>query len=297
VRKYRWPASFLSLFMVGSPAAFARTTVHQLGVAPLLGASSTTSEVREKVRTHPRLMHLAASGINLSSEEYEAFYRQLMSQRPGWVTVPRRLDAMSWSAGGVVHVEHDVIIPKGVQGWEVDLFEKRQVVHIYLPMVCGNLSVLRTPRNEVAVLPPPPHRIPVQTMPTVQPLVPLPVMLDGFSQKIPPVISPTPIVHHLRLFWPIVGTAVLATVLLAHPHHGAPSNVVTPQAIPPPPPIPPSVPVPPVPPVLPVPPIVPSVPSVPILPIPCSIPTPPPCGCMGQTWNMSRHSGAFSIGL
>jgi hypothetical protein len=287
VRSFRWPALILSFIMSGMPAAFASTTVHQLGLAPLLGVSSTTAEVREKVRTHPRLMRRAAEAIGLSPREYAAFYRKFMNQRPGWVTIPRHLDAMSWSAEGVVHSEYDIIIPQGVNGWEVDLYEKHQIAHIYLPMICGNLSVVRTPRKEVAVLPPPPplplRRVFAPVPPPVQPVVPAPVPLTALSQEIPPVSSPV-VHHHPRLFWPIFGTVVLAAVLLTHSHHGnTPNSVVTPHPIQPPPPD-----------------------QPPSPPCGCDTPPPPPpCGCTGENhghnngnWaTMGRYHSALSISL
>jgi len=222
--------------MSGIPAAFAHTTVHQMGVAPLLGVSSTTAEIREKVRTHPKLMSQAAASIGLTPREYSAFYGKFMNQKPGWVTIPRHLDGMTWAADGVVHAEYDVEIPAGTNGWEVDLYEKHQIVHVYLPMICGNLSVLRTPRKEVAMRPAlPPRRIfapvPPPPPPVVAPVAPAPVPLTSVAEQIPPVAPP--VVHHPRLFWPIVGAAVLAGVLLSHPHHGStgpatPAGVIQP---------------------------------------------------------------------
>ena len=291
MRSLRWPASVLSLLMSGSPAALASTIVHHLGVAPLLGRSSTTAEVRGKVRTHPLLMRRAASEIGLSPREYEAFYRQFMNQRPGWVTIPRRLNAMSWSSGGVVHAENDVLIPAGVQGWEGDLVEKHQIGHVYLPMICGILSVLRTPLNKVAAIPPPlpPRHIFTEVLPQSQPVVGALVTPDGFSQQIPPVLAPAAIVHHPHLFWPIFGTAVLVAVLVSHPHHGTTPSVATP----------PSAPVPPVPPALPVPPSVPKPPVDCVPPPPPPHCVPPPCVHVGQTWGASRsaHSGSVSVSL
>jgi hypothetical protein len=236
VRSFRWPALILSLLMSGVPAAFAHTTVHQMGVAPLLGVSSTTAEIREKVSSHPRMMHRAAESIGLTPREYSAFYNKFMNQKPGWVTIPRHLDAMTWSSEGVVHSEYDVTIPAGTNGWEVDLYEKHQIVRIFLPMICGNLSVLRVPRKEVAERPPLPiplHRVIAPVPPPPAPVAPVPVPLTSVAQDLPPVAPP--VVHHPRLFWPIVGAAVIAGVLLSHPHHhdnGTPT--VTPPPVAPP---------------------------------------------------------------
>ena len=230
MRISRWPALLLSLLISGVPAAFAQTTVvHQMGVAPLLGVSSTTAEIREKVRTHPKLMHDAAKAIGLTPREYAAFYRKFMNEKPGWVTLPRHLDAMTWGGDGAAHAEYDVQIPAGTNGWEVDLYETHQVVHVYIPMICGNLSVVRTPRQEVVMarppLPPrhifapvPPPPAPVAVVPPPAPIVP-----QSVAEQIPPV-APAPAVHHPRLFWPIFGAAVVAAVIIGSSHHGSTST-------------------------------------------------------------------------
>ena len=241
MRNIRWPALILSFLMSGMPAAFAQTTVvHQMGVAPLLGVSSTTDEIREKVRTHPQLMKEAANKIGLTPREYAAFYQKFMDQKPGWVAIPRHLDAMTWGGDGQAHAEYDVEIPAGTNGWEVDLYEKHQIVHVYIPMVCGNLSVLRTPRKEVAVVRPalPPRHIFAPVPPPPAPVVeappaPAPVV-ESVAQQIP-AVAPAPAIHHPHLFWPIFGAAVIAAVIIGSSHHGNTGSTPpgTPAVIPP----------------------------------------------------------------
>ncbi len=150
-----------------------------------------------------------------------------MNQKPGWVTIPRHLDAMTWGGDGQAHAEFDVLIPAGINGWEVDLYEKNQIVHIYIPMICGNLSVLRTPRKQVAMRPPlPPRHIfaPVPPPPApVAEIPPAPIVPQSVAQQIPPV-APPPVVHHPKLFWPIVGAAVLAAVIIGSSRRGNTNN-------------------------------------------------------------------------
>lgn len=233
MRNIRWPALILSFLMSGMPAAFASTTVvHQMGVAPLLGVSSTTAEIREKIRSHPALMKQAAAKIGLTPREYSAFYNKFMNQKPGWVTVPRHLDAMTWGGDGYAHADYDVQIPAGTNGWEVDLYEKHQIVHVYIPMICGNISVLRTPRKAVALVRPPlpPRHIfapiaPPAPAPVVVPPAPV---LESVAQEIPPPAPAAAAVHHPHLFWPILGAAILTAVIVGS-HHGGSS---TPPGIP-----------------------------------------------------------------
>jgi hypothetical protein len=226
VRNLRLPAFILAGILTGVSAVFAQTQIHELGHAPLLGTSSSTAEIRHKVAEHPELIREAAREIGLSPAEYHAFLDKFNSDKPYWGNVPRHLDAMSWSANNHVYVIHDVVIPSGVNGWEVDLREKHQLVKLYIPMICGNLSVVRVPIHEVAARPP----LPVAY---VAPPAPVPVPLVAAAapppaQQIPPV-APAAVMHHPHLFWPIFAVAV-AGIIIATDHHN--HNSSTPNTTP-----------------------------------------------------------------
>lgn len=221
VRNIRFRA-FLAAAAIGSfSAVFAHTEVHEMGVAPLLGVTSSTPELREKFAEHPEIVREAAKKIGLSSAEYHAFLEKFNNEKPYWGQVPRHLDAMSWAAGGQVYAIHDVTIPAGVNGWEVDLRERHQIVAIYIPMICANLSVVRRPIHEVSARPP----LPAPFVPPA-PAAPAPVPLVAAevppAQAIPPV-APQAIAHHPHLFWPILAAAV-AGVIIASDHHGSSST-------------------------------------------------------------------------
>jgi len=227
VRNIRLLALSLAVVMSGIPMAFASTHVHQLGIAPLLGVTSSTPALRRAFAEHPETIREAARKIGLSPAEYHAFITKFNRQKPYWGEVPRHLDAMSWAADGHVYALHDVDIPSGVNGWEVDLRERHQLVAIYIPMICGNLSVVRRPIREVAMrppLPPVPYH-PVAAPPPPPPLVaaqpPVPI-----AQQIPPPAPPPPVIHHPHLLLPILAGVAVIALLTTH-HHGSSSTTPT----------------------------------------------------------------------
>jgi hypothetical protein len=124
---------------------------------------------------------------------------------------------MTWQANGHVYVLHDVVIPAGTNGWEVDVPAHGKVLALYMPAKCGNLSLLtkapppviarraapprvaalivappapiEAPPAPVAVVPPPP--VPNDAAPVAA--APVQVAQTEF----PPAAAAT---HHLPLF-------------------------------------------------------------------------------------------------
>ena len=230
MRNFRWTALLLSVLVGGMPAAYAQTVVHKIGISPLLGTTSSTAEIREKIAENPALVRSAAYKVGLTPSEYQRFLKKFNNEKPGWVTIPRHLDAMSWASDGEAHAIYDVIIPAGTNGWEVDLFEPHQIVKVYIPMICGNISVVRQHRAPVAVVRPPlPPPFVAAAPPVIATPVPAPVPLvaaEAPAQEIPPV-APA-VVHHPHLLFPILaGVAVAALIIGGNHHHGG-SNSSTP---------------------------------------------------------------------
>src|SRR5665213_1185192 len=168
----RSAAVALLVTMTGLPALAQPIEIATLGRAPVMGTSTSASELKTNFNQNQGLMRQAAAGIGLTTEQYEQFRLALEVGKPNWVTVPRHLDAMTWASGGRVHVLHDVIIPAGQKGIEYDIRTPDKIVAIFLPAKCGNLSVIRrnVPRvaavrnfpvpHVAAVAAPPPISIP-----------------------------------------------------------------------------------------------------------------------------------------
>lgn len=148
------------IFALGIAPAVAKTTViAELGNAPLLGTSSSTAEMRARVARNEGVLSAAAVKLGLTPSQYAQFHAELMSSRTAYVTVPRHLDAMTWQGGGHVYALHDVVIPANTHGWEVDLpASNGRILALYMPALCGNLSLLNKSAPVVAH-----HTVPVPT--------------------------------------------------------------------------------------------------------------------------------------
>jgi hypothetical protein len=127
--------------------------IAQLGNAPLIGEIASTAQLKVNLVQNQALFEAARSKLGISAAEYAQFTSSIAAGRVAYVTLPRHLDAMTWSSAGRVYALRDVIIPRSTKGWEVDLVEPGQTVALFVPARCGNLSIVRRPRPRVAVLP------------------------------------------------------------------------------------------------------------------------------------------------
>jgi hypothetical protein len=205
---------FLSLALVlgiATPAFAAPTIISHLGTAPLLGSSSSVQQLRQRVSRNEDALSAAGQKVGLTAAQYAQFRAAIDSSRAGWVTVPRHLDAMSWRAGSRVYAIHDVIIPAGTHGWEVDLPDGKQTLAIYMPALCGNLSILR--KQAPAVAQRPPTRVLAETYSAPAPAAP-----DVAAVPAPVVAAPPPVVAAAPAA-PVVAEAAFPPVAAAA-HHG-----------------------------------------------------------------------------
>ena len=145
--------------LCAAPALAKPTVIAELGSAPLLGTSRSTAEMRASVARNEGIVSAAAARLGLTPGEYAQFHAAIDSSRVAWVTVPRHLDSMTWQAGGKVYALHDVIIPAGTHGWEVDVPSHGQVLALYMPAKCGNLSLVRQPGKMIAHRTAPPAHV------------------------------------------------------------------------------------------------------------------------------------------
>ncbi len=134
-----------------SPVMASTTVISELGSAPLLGPSISTTDLQMKIIRNEGRLSRAAARLGLTSREYQSFKNAIQYSDPHWVTLPRHLDAMSWYGHNGVQVIHDVMIPARTKGWEVDINEPGQVLAVFMPVTCGNLSILRRAMPRVAM--------------------------------------------------------------------------------------------------------------------------------------------------
>ena len=221
--------------------------IAQLGSAPLTGEIASTSQLQANVNRQRHLFEVAGTKLGLSPREFAQFAARIDAKQLTYVTIPRHLDAMSWSSGGRVYVLHDVIIPAQTMGWEIDLQERNHVVALFVPARCGNLSILRRPLPAIAKAPAPPRRVAVEAAATAPPVVP--PAAPAVSMPAPPPATPAPyesvasstppVTHHAR-WWPLLLIPIVG--LIAGGFHGGstpPLTTVPPLNGPPPGPTPP----------------------------------------------------------
>ena len=200
-------AAALLVLATGAPALAQPIEIATLGRAPLIGQSTSPTELRYNVRTHEATVRQAAYDLGLTTAQYQQF-RASLDQHPNWVTIPRHLDAMTWASDGQVHVLHDVIIPANQKGVEVDLHSGDKIISLFMPAKCGNLSVIRRAAPHVAATKirnfPVPH---VAAATAVAP--PVPIVAAAPAAVVAPAPAAVPIVApvaHAGLgFLPVLG--------------------------------------------------------------------------------------------
>jgi hypothetical protein len=196
------------MFALGFAPALAKTTViAELGTAPLLGTSRSTADMQARVSRNEGVLSAAAAKLGLTPSQYAQFHAELMSSRTAYVTVPRHLDSMTWQGGGHVYALNDVQIPANTHGWEVDLpASNGRILALYMPALCGNLSLL------------------IKSAPVVaQHHVPVPTRVAALAAAPPPAAAPVA---------PVVEAPVAEAPVAAAPPAAVPNDEVAPVAAP-----------------------------------------------------------------
>lgn len=101
---------------------------------------ASAEEVWNATQVHAKLFSDAAQRIGLSSSEYDEFRGKLLDGKAVYVKLPRRVDAMSGARRGSVYAVRNARMTSTVMGWRVALADGNVV---YVPQVCGNISLLR----------------------------------------------------------------------------------------------------------------------------------------------------------
>lgn len=242
--------SALVLMLAIPLPAFAQThVIAELGTAPLIGQISSTDELQSDFSREQQLFRSAGSKLGLTPKEYSAFRDRLAARRLAYVTIPRHLDAMSWSSGGQVYVLHDVEIPAGTHGWEIDLAEQTGEVALFIPARCGNLSIVRrSPVHLARSVAPQKQKTVAVSAAETQP-APAPAAAAAPAVYVAPQPAPaapaapyqsvaasTP-THHVRL-WPLLLVPIIGFLSSSHSHGSfspaAPLTAGAPGSTPPP---------------------------------------------------------------
>jgi hypothetical protein len=208
-----------------APALAQTHTIAQLGTAPLIGQVASTPQLQRDVQQQQALFEEAGMQLGLTPAQFIAFEQRIENGQVAYVTIPRHLDAMSWRTGNRVHVLRDVVIPAHTMGWEIDLAEGNQILGLFIPNKCGNLSLLRRPAVHIArVMTPrvqptpfvlaaqytPPPTQPPTAAPAPAP-TPLPYAAASMSSQ------PASPARHVRA-WPLLLLVPVIAMLVSHGH-------------------------------------------------------------------------------
>ena len=104
-------------------------------------------EIWYATKQHARLYARAAKAVGLSDAEYREFRLALLDGKTVRVRLPKRLDAMSGARRGYVYAVKNAVIRPTRDGWPVGYrVTLADGAEVYVPDLCGNLSVRRPPR-------------------------------------------------------------------------------------------------------------------------------------------------------
>ncbi|HLJ83756.1 MAG TPA: hypothetical protein VKT51_06265 [Candidatus Eremiobacteraceae bacterium] len=195
---FRFLAIALILALLRPSAASATTVIAELGSAPLLGQTETLAQLQVNVARNEDRLATAAALAGMTGGEFRAFRDAVQTVKPAWGLVPRHLSAMTWFDGSKVRVIRDVLIPAATYGFEYDESSANARLRIFVPVACGNLSILRERIVRAAALPPRREVAsrPVAMVPPVSatpPPAPVQVATPATSAAPSPVPSPTTI--------------------------------------------------------------------------------------------------------
>lgn len=165
------------------------------------------SDIQQALILEDRRYTEAGRKIGLSTREYDEFENHVLLGEVEWTTLPTRLDAMAGLHRGRVYAVKNVRVRRGEAAYVVALGDGKRV---YVPVVCGNLSVLRaTPLRRVARA----VRLPASRPPAPRP--PAPVRLAALPA--PAVAVPAVAAEAPKLTAPAAVTAAAPNRNLAIP--------------------------------------------------------------------------------
>jgi hypothetical protein len=110
----------------------------------------SAEEVWMATREHPKLFSDAANRIGLTPAEYREFRTRLLDGQAVYLQLPRRVDAMSGAHHGNAYAVRNAVMLQPIMGWRVALGDGNVV---YVPQICGNISLLRHAAVAEAIVP------------------------------------------------------------------------------------------------------------------------------------------------
>jgi hypothetical protein len=208
--------------------------IANLYVDHMLSSPATSSDdVLAATRDHSKLFADAAARIGLTPAEYREFKLDLLDGKAMYVRLPRRVDAMAGNRRGSVYAVHNAVMSERVMGWRVALSDGNVV---YVPQICGNISVVR--HVGIAAVPKPkviahkPVFVPAigtvaETPVIVTPPAAVPLAAPPVAVAALPAAAVAPAAEHPPFF--LFGIpAIIGGIVAGVSHPGGPTPVVPP---------------------------------------------------------------------
>lgn len=230
---------FAMVMTSASPVLGYTTVIARLGATPLFATTSSVVGLQTQMSREQDRVARASVMLGLSPSEYREVRQAIARGEVRALILPRHLDAMAFYRNGNVHVAADVIIPAQTKGWEVDVNEPGQTIRVLIPMICGNMSVLRVFHPMVARAKTPRHAVESSVEHAAYPRGPAPIHVAP-SQAAVAEASPAPAVsgtpapitsipapgpsHHVRWPWML---PILAVLLFHGSSSSSPNPPVT----------------------------------------------------------------------
>jgi len=191
-------------FALPLDALAATRYIGDLTEGELLGPVSSSAQLQSDFEANGKLIAQASERLGLAPSEYHEVRDAVARGEARYVVLPRHLEH-----GGVAFAVHDIEIPAGVHGWEVDIARPDGTLRVFVPNACGNISYLLVPHRRILAAVPP-MQIPTPgPVPLVAPAPQIPVASEPVAFIPPPVIVPAVAGGGL---WPLLALIPLAFI-------------------------------------------------------------------------------------
>ena len=115
---------------------------------------NSAEEVWNATREHSKIFSESARQVGLTGSEYSEFQQALLDGKAIYVRLPSHVDAMAGLHRGHPYAVKSVTVPANTLGWKVALSDGTLV---YVPQICGNISVVHAPAIAYKPKPKPKH--------------------------------------------------------------------------------------------------------------------------------------------
>lgn len=174
-----------ALVLIGSlfPAFGQAQVVVNLHADRLLGQSNSAVALNARVAQLGSRFDEAVAKVGLTPDERQQLRDAISDRVMQFGAMPHRVDVMTALRHGRVYTVRNAVMPQHTMGWYLVMNEERVTRIVYIPQVCGNVSLITkrarriarvspahyTPQPPVAYVPPAPVPSPALVQPEFPP--------------------------------------------------------------------------------------------------------------------------------